>query len=153
MTDEALKIGIDAAHMQAVKSLKEGGIPIGASMMIDGAIVSLGHNRRVQMGSNILHAETDCIERAGHAFDFTRATLFSTLSPCLMCTGAVILFRIPHVVILDDENTGDFEPGNARLVEAGVKVDIIPHPEMIEIMRTYITEPDTRAIWMGDVGL
>lgn len=87
----AFEIGTEAAWEQARKSLSEGGIPIGAALMIGNAVISVGHNRRVQNRSNILHGETDCIERAGHGFDLSQATLFTTLSPCRMCSGAILL--------------------------------------------------------------
>ncbi len=152
MDDATLKIGIEAAHMQAVKSLGEGGIPVGAALMLDGAIISVGHNRRVQSGSNVLHGETDCIERAGQSFDLSRATLFTTLSPCQMCTGAILLFRISTVIIMDTENVADFDPGEPRLREAGVDVRVIPHAATIDMMRDFQTQPATRKIWMGDIG-
>ncbi|MDJ0994803.1 MAG: nucleoside deaminase [Dinoroseobacter sp.] len=152
MDDTTLRIGTKAAHAQAEKSLREGGIPVGAALMIDGVVVALGHNRRVQMGSNIRHGETDCIENAGHAFDLRQAVLFTTLSPCQMCTGAILLYQIPTVVILDDENTADFTSGIALLRSEGVDVRIAPHTPTVEMMRTFQTEPETRAIWMGDIG-
>ncbi|MEM1235272.1 MAG: nucleoside deaminase [Pseudomonadota bacterium] len=154
MVSEAhLTIGCDAARSQAIKSLNEGGIPIGASLVIDGVVASLGHNRRVQLKSNILHGETDCIERAGHHADFPNSILFSTLSPCLMCSGAVQLFRIPTVVVMDDDNTDDFVSGIDQMRAAGVDVIIRPDPTMIEIMHKFQTDAETRPIWLGDVGI
>lgn len=149
---ELLEIGTNAAYEQARKSLSEGGIPIGASLMIGNAVISVGHNRRVQNRSNILHGETDCIERAGHAFDLTRATLFTTLSPCQMCSGAILLYRIPRVVVLDNENVTDFVPGADDLTRAGVEVIMRPDPRLIELNRKFQTEPETRRIWLGDIG-
>uniref|UniRef100_UPI0035662491 nucleoside deaminase n=1 Tax=Arsukibacterium sp. TaxID=1977258 RepID=UPI0035662491 len=97
MTD----IYMQAAIAQARKSLAEGGIPIGSVLLIDGKIVGAGHNQRVQKGSCVLHAEMDCLENAGRltAADYRRATLYSTLSPCDMCSGTVLLYGIPKVVI------------------------------------------------------
>src|SRR6516165_9792282 len=99
--DEFLKAAID----EAKQGLAEGGIPIGSVIVIDGKIVGRGHNRRVQQGSAILHAEMDCLERAGRlkASDYQRATLYSTLSPCDMCSGTALLYKIPKVVIGENE--------------------------------------------------
>lgn len=149
---DALEIGTEAALAQARKSLSEGGIPIGAALMIGDAVISVGHNRRVQNRSNILHGETDCIERAGHAFDLSQATLFTTLSPCPMCSGAIRLYRIPRVVVLDTENVADFDPGAEDLVKAGVEVILRPDPRVIELNRRFQTDPETRRVWLGDIG-
>src|SRR5438874_12247328 len=90
-----------AALDEAKQGLAEGGIPIGSVLVVDGKIVGRGHNRRVQKGSAILHAELNCLENAGRlrADDYTRATLYTTLSPCDMCSGAALLYRIPRIVI------------------------------------------------------
>src|SRR5215467_3362537 len=92
---------LDAALDEAREGLREGGIPTGSALVIDGAIVGRGHNRRVQQGSAILHAEMDCLERAGRltAADYARATLYSTLSPCDMCSGASLLYKIPTIIV------------------------------------------------------
>src|SRR5690349_25092111 len=92
---------LEAAIAEAKKGLDEGGIPIGSVLVIDGRIVGRGHNRRVQQGSAVLHAEMDCLENAGRlrASDYARATIYSTLSPCDMCSGAILLYGIPRVVI------------------------------------------------------
>jgi creatinine deaminase len=147
-----LEIGTEAAFEQARKSLSEGGIPIGAALMIGNAVISVGHNRRVQNRSNILHGETDCIERAGHAFDLSKATLFTTLSPCRMCSGAIRLYKIPRVVILDNESVADFDPGDDDLVKAGVEVIMRPDRRIIDLNRNFQTDPETRKIWLGDIG-
>lgn len=148
----ALEIGTEAAYEQARKSLSEGGIPIGAALMIGDAVISVGHNRRVQNRSNILHGETDCIERAGHAFDLSQSTLFTTLSPCRMCSGAILLYRIPRVVVLDPENVSDFDPGADDLAKAGVEVIMRPDPRIIAMNHKFQTDPETRKIWLGDIG-
>ncbi|MEO0487812.1 MAG: nucleoside deaminase [Pseudomonadota bacterium] len=145
--------GTAAAHAQALKSLSEGGVPVGACLMLDGQVVAVGHNQRVQKGSNVLHGETDCLEAAGHTHDLTRAAMFTTLAPCLMCTGAIELFKIPTLVVLDQENIADFTHGLPRLRESGVEVIDAPHAPTIELMRKFQTDPTTRRIWMGDVGL
>src|SRR5438552_11721305 len=92
---------LQAAIAEARQGLAEGGVPIGSVLVIDGRIVGRGHNRRVQRGSAVLHAEMDCLENAGRlsAADYRRSTLYSTLSPCDMCSGAVLLYGIPRVVI------------------------------------------------------
>ena len=92
---------LEAAIAEAQKSVDQGGIPIGSVLVIDGQIVGRGHNQRVQKGSAVLHAEMDCLENAGRlkASDYSRATLYSTLSPCDMCSGAILLYGIPKVVI------------------------------------------------------
>lgn len=144
--------GINAAYAQAKKSFDEGGVPVGAALMIDGEVIAVGHNRRVQQGSSILHGETDCIERAGHAHDLSQAVLFTTLSPCSMCAGAIRLFKIPEVVILDSENTGDFDTNEEALRGWGIKVTNAPHEPSITLNRRFQQEPATRSIWLGDVG-
>src|ERR671928_1580275 len=95
--DEFLRAAIEEAE----RGLAEGGIPIGAALVHDGRIIGRGHNRRVQQGSAVLHAEMDCIERAGRlrAADYRRSTLYSTLSPCDMCSGASLLYAIPRIVV------------------------------------------------------
>ncbi|MEM8631909.1 MAG: nucleoside deaminase [Pseudomonadota bacterium] len=148
-----MEIGVEAAFAQAKKSLSEGGIPVGACLMIDNTVIAVGHNRRVQKGSNILHGETDCIEAAGHAFDLRQATLFTTLSPCKMCAGAILLYGIPKVIILDNINTGDFETSEAMLRDAGVDVVIHIDDRIVEMKRAFQTNPETRRLWVGDVGL
>jgi len=103
--DKFLLVAFD----EAKKGLEEGGIPIGSVLVIDGKILGRGHNRRVQKGSAILHAEMDCFENAGRlkASDYSRATLYSTLSPCDMCSGTVLLYKIPKVVIGEIKPSGD----------------------------------------------
>ncbi len=150
--DETLNLGTEAAYCQAKKSFDEGGVPVGSALILDGAVIAVGHNQRVQAGSNVLHGETDCIENAGHGRDLSRAVLFTSLSPCAMCAGAILLFSIPAVVILDDENTADFETNVDFLRSKGVDVLITPHAPSIELNRTFQQSPKTRAIWLGDVG-
>ena len=152
MSEDTHEAGIDAAYAAAKKSFDEGGVPVGASLVIDGEVVATGHNRRIQDGSSVLHGETDCIERAGHDHDLSRATMYTTLSPCSMCAGAIRLFRIPEVVILDAENVADFETNEALLAQWGVRVTIIPHAPSIELNRRFQQDPATRGKWLGDVG-
>ena len=151
LTDSQMRTGTEAAYAQALKSFGEGGVPVGSSLLAGEALVAEGHNRRFQQGSNILHGEMDCIERAGHSVDFTKSVLFTTLSPCLMCANAILLFRIPVVVVMDDENVGDYRTSEDRLRSEGVEVLIARHAPSIELNRRFQTE--FRGKWMGDVGL
>lgn len=153
MDANELQLGIEATYSQALKSFNEGGVPIGSCITVAGTVVSIGHNHRVQCGSNIRHGETDCIENAKHTVDFTKTTIFSSLTPCLMCTGAILLFGIPRVVILDNINIADYEPDLEMLRSRGVEVTIIEHQPSIELNRTFQTSVKTRPIWLGDVGI
>lgn len=141
--------GLEAAIAQARLGRSEGGIPIGSALMIDGEIVGQGHNRRVQQGSVVLHAEMDCLENAGRlpASAYARATLYTTLSPCDMCTGAALLYGIPRVVI--GENV-TFMGGEEYLARRGVATVVVDDAECISIMRDFIAaEPD---LWNEDIG-
>jgi len=145
MTDRFLQ----AALEEAKKGLEEGGIPIGSVLVIDGEIVGRGHNRRVQRGSAILHAEMDCLENAGRlkASDYARATLYSTLSPCDMCSGTALLYKIPRVVIGENEN---FKGPEEYVASRGVELDLRNDPECIEMMRRFIEERPE--LWNEDIG-
>lgn len=149
---EMLKRGTAAAYAAAKKSFDEGGVPVGAALLIDGEVIAVGHNQRFQKGSSVLHGETDCIEQAGHDHDLSRSVLFTTLSPCPMCAGAIRLFKIPEVVILDSINVADFETSEAELEAKGVRVTNIDHAPSIELNRRFQQEPATRPLWLGDVG-
>lgn len=140
---------MQAAIEEAKKGLEEGGIPIGSVLVIDGKIVGRGHNRRVQKGSVILHAEMDCLENAGRlkASDYKKAVLYSTLSPCEMCSGTVLLYKIPKVVI--GENKTFLGPEN-YLRSRGVELEILHNPECIKLMEDFIkAKPD---LWNEDIG-
>src|SRR5436305_406857 len=140
---------LDAAIAEACAGLSEGGIPIGSVLVIDGAIVARGHNRRVQRGSTVLHAEMDCLENAGRlrAADYARSTLYSTLSPCDMCSGAVLLYRIPRVVI--GENI-TFRGPEDYLKSRGVELMLVDDPVCRAMMIEFIAErPD---LWDEDIG-
>ena len=138
------------AYEEAEKGLAEGGIPIGAVLVIDGEIVGRGHNRRVQKGSPILHAEMDCFENAGRlkASEYQRATLYSTLSPCDMCSGAVLLYKIPKVVVGENKT---FQGPESYLGDRGVKLEIVDSPECITIMDKFIKEKPE--LWNEDIGV
>ncbi|UJS18766.1 MAG: nucleoside deaminase [Candidatus Jettenia sp.] len=140
---------LEAAIEEAKKGLTEGGIPIGSVLVIDGQIVGRGHNRRVQKGSAVLHAEMDCLENAGRlkASDYRRGTLYSTLSPCDMCSGAVLLYGIPKVVI--GENRTFLGPED-YLQSRGVQTIVIDNQECWQLMRKFINEHPE--LWNEDIG-
>ena len=139
-----------AALAEAQQGLAEGGIPIGSVLVIDGQIVGRGHNRRVQRGSAILHAEMDALENAGRlkASDYQRATLYSTLSPCDMCSGTALLYKIPKIVI--GENV-TFQGPEAYMRSRGVELVILNEPACIQLMNDFIaTRPE---LWNEDIGV
>jgi creatinine deaminase len=121
---------MQAALEEAKKGLAEGGIPIGSVLVIDGTIVGRGHNQRVQKGSAILHAEMDCLENAGRlkANDYRRAVLYSTLSPCDMCSGTALLYEIPKIVIGENQT---FQGPEDYVRSRGVKLEILNDPECV----------------------
>jgi creatinine deaminase len=140
---------MQAAIEEARKGLAEGGIPIGAVLVIDGKIVGRGHNRRVQKGSAILHAEMDCLENAGRlrAGEYRRAVLYSTLSPCDMCSGSVLLYKIPKIVIGEHQT---FQGPEEYLRSRGVELVILDDEECIRLMHDFIAaNPD---VWYEDIG-
>ena len=141
---------LNAAIEEAKLGKQEGGIPIGSVLVIDGRIVGRGHNRRVQQGSAILHAEMDCIENAGRlkAGDYARATLYSTLSPCDMCSGASLLYKIPRIVIGENRT---FQGPEDYLRARGVELQIVDDPTCIELMRSFIAENPN--LWFEDIGV
>ena len=140
---------MQAALNEAKQGLAEGGIPIGSVLVLDGEIVGRGHNRRVQSGSPILHAEMDCLEDAGRlsARDYQRATLYTTLSPCDMCSGAILLYKIPKVVI--GEN-GSFRGPEAHLRSRGVELEILDDQECLRLMQDFIRANSD--LWNEDIG-
>jgi cytosine deaminase len=142
-------IYLQAAVAQAKKSLREGGIPVGAALVIDETIVALGHNRRVQLNDPILHAETDCIRNAGRLTpgEYQRATIYTTLSPCAMCSGTILLFGIPRVVIGENVN---FKGPEELLAKNNVQLEIANDSEITGIMRLFIQ--DHPELWHEDIG-
>jgi creatinine deaminase len=144
--DEFLKVAI----AEAEAGLAEGGIPIGSVLVHEGQIIGRGHNRRVQRGSAILHGEMDALENAGRlpAVVYTRSVLYTTLSPCAMCSGAILLYRIPRIVV--GENV-TFEGEEDLLRDRGVAVDVLQDARCIEMMRRFILEHP--AIWNEDIGV
>ncbi|MCT7357903.1 nucleoside deaminase [Thalassolituus pacificus] len=141
---------MQAALEEARKGLAEGGIPIGSVLVKDGQIIGRGHNRRVQQNSVVLHAEMDCLENAGRltAADYRDCTLYSTLSPCDMCSGAALLYGIPRVVI--GENV-TFMGAEAHMRERGVSLTVLNDAECIELMRSFIADQPT--LWNEDIGV
>jgi cytosine deaminase len=141
---------LEAAINEARIGRDEGGIPIGAALIVDGAVLATGRNRRVQQGSAIRHGETDCLENAGRlsATVYARATMYSTLSPCSMCTGAILLYRIPRVVI--GENV-TFMGEEDRLRQHGVEVVVADNDECKQLMATFIAA--NASLWNEDIGL
>lgn len=142
---EALAIALEEART----GLAEGGIPIGAALMHDGKVLGIGRNRRVQHSSAIRHGETDCLENIGRlpASIYAESTMVTTLSPCDMCTGAILLYGIPRVVIGENKN---FVGGESLLKSRGVEVIVMDDQACIEMMGSFITsEP---ALWNEDIG-
>ncbi|MGY5797605.1 nucleoside deaminase [Rheinheimera faecalis] len=145
MTDLFMRAAIE----QAKKSLAEGGIPIGSVLVIDGEIVGRGHNQRVQKGSCVLHAEMDCLENAGRltAKDYKRAVLYSTLSPCDMCSGTVLLYGIPKVVVGENRT---FQGPEGYVKSRGVELIVQDNAECVQLMQDFIaTKPE---LWNEDIG-
>ena len=145
MADEFLQAAIDEAQA----GLKEGGIPIGSVLVHNGRILGRGHNRRVQKGSAVLHAEMDALENAGRqpATVYQESVLYTTLSPCAMCTGAILLYGIPRVVVGENET---FLGEEALLRARGVDVTVVQDERCIAMMKTFIaTHPD---LWFEDIG-
>ena len=141
---------LEAALAEARTGLAEGGIPIGSVLVHRGQIIGRGHNRRVQKGSAILHGEMDCLENAGRlsASVYRESMLYTTLSPCAMCTGAVLLYGIPRVVIGENQT---FLGSEDLLRGSGVAVDVLNDPECLELMRAFIAAQP--ALWNEDIGV
>jgi len=143
--DDFLTLAIEEAE----RGRDEGGIPIGAVLVHDGRIIGRGHNRRVQQGSPTLHGEMDALERAGRrrASVYHASTMYTTLSPCAMCTGAILLYGIPRVVV--GEN-GTFMGEEALLRSRGVQVEVVQDPRCIRLMEQFIAEHPE--LWNEDIG-
>ena len=141
--------GLQAAIDEATAGEAEGGIPIGSALEIDGEIVGRGHNRRVQQGSAILHGEMDALEAAGRLppSEYRKATIYTTLSPCAMCTGAILLYEIPRVVIGENRT---FLGSESLLRANGVSVEVVDDPGCVAMMKRFIS--DNPALWNEDIG-
>jgi creatinine deaminase len=139
-----------AAIAEAEAGLAEGGIPIGSVLVYQGKIVGRGHNRRVQRGSAILHGEMDALEQAGRlpASVYTQSVIYTTLSPCAMCSGAILLYRIPRVIV--GENV-TFMGEEELLRSRGVTVEVLQDPRCIELMKQFIR--DHPSLWNEDIGV
>lgn len=140
---------LQAAIEEARTGLREGGLPIGSVLVIDGEIVGRGHNRRVQRDSAILHAEMDCLENAGRlpASRYADSVLYSTLSPCDMCSGAVLLYGIPRVVVGENRT---FQGPEDYVRSRGVQIDVVDDPTCVALMTAFVAErPD---LWNEDIG-
>lgn len=141
---------LQAAIDEAKRGLAEGGIPIGSVLVCDGNIIGRGHNRRVQNGSVIHHAEMNCLENAGRLKSsiYSRCVLYSTLSPCPMCSGAVLLYQIPRVVIGENAT---FQGPEEHLRARGVLLEIVNEPECVQLMQDFIkARPE---LWNEDIGV
>jgi len=141
---------MQAAIEEARQGLAEGGIPIGAVLVHKGTILGKGHNRRVQKGSTILHGEMDALENAGRlpAAVYRESILYTTLSPCAMCSGAILLYGIPRVIIGENRTfTGEEELLRSR----GVQIQVLQDEECIRVMRTFIEEKPE--LWNEDIGV
>lgn len=140
---------MQAAISEAQKGRASGGIPIGSVLVIDGKIVGRGHNQRVQHGSAIRHAEMDCLETAGRlsAKDYQRAIIYSTLSPCDMCSGAILLYGIPRVVVGENRT---FQGPEDYVRSRGVRVEVLDDAECVSMMEQFINEEP--ALWDEDIG-
>ena len=145
MQDKFLQVAID----EAKKGLNEGGIPIGSVLVINNKIVGRGHNRRVQNGSAILHAEMDCFENAGRltAKDYQRSILYSTLSPCDMCSGTVLLYKIPKIVIGENKT---FKGPEEYMRSRGVELIVLNDSTCIKLMEDFIV--GNPKLWNEDIG-
>lgn len=138
-----------AAIAEARKGLQEGGIPIGSVLVHRGKIIGAGHNQRVQNGSAIRHGEMDALENSGRhpASVYRECVLYTTLSPCSMCSGAILLYKIPRVVIGENKT---FMGEEAWLQSRGVQIEVLQNQECIEMMETFIREKPQ--LWNEDIG-
>ncbi len=148
MTEDDIRF-LKTAIEQAKTGLSEGGIPIGAVLASDGELLGAGRNRRIQLGSPIRHGETDALEVAGRqpAAVYQRSTMYTTLSPCDMCTGAILLYGIPRVVIGENRT---FMGGEDLLRRRGVEVIVVDDPECVRMMEEFIAE--NPELWNEDIG-
>ncbi len=141
---------LQAAIEEARKGLADGGIPIGSVLVHEGRIIGRGRNQRVQHGSVIHHAEMNCLENAGRlkASIYQKCTLYSTLSPCPMCSGAAVLYKIPHIIV--GENV-TFKGPEEYVRSQGIKVEVLQNAECIQLMKEFITaRPE---LWNEDIGV
>ena len=149
MSSRSTDLFFQAALEEARRGLAEGGIPIGSVLVLDGEIVGRGHNRRVQQGSAILHAEMDAVENAGRlkASDYRRSVLYSTLSPCDMCSGMSLLYGIPKIVIGENRT---FQGPEVYLRSRGVELSVLDDPDCLALMEEFVKSQP--ALWNEDIG-
>lgn len=136
------------ALAEAEQGLAEGGVPIGAALVVDGRVVATGRNRRVQQGDPIAHGEMDCLRQAGRRRDYRRATLYTTLSPCMMCAGTIVQFGIPRVVVGENATFGGNE---AFLRSRGVEVLVLDDARCQDLMRRF--QQDHPEVWAEDIAV
>ncbi len=141
---------MEEAYKEAQISLQQGGIPIGAILVRDDEVIGRGHNKRIQHGSSILHAEMDCLENAGRlrGADYKKCTIYTTLSPCVMCSGAIILYQIPQIVIGENEN---FKGPEQYIKDNGVELINLNLPTCKEILKNFIE--NNPELWNEDIGI
>jgi cytosine deaminase len=141
---------LQAAVEQARKSLAEGGIPIGSVLVHEGRIIGQGHNCRVQTGSPIDHGEMNCLRNAGRlpARVYQNSTIYTTLSPCPMCSGAIVLYKIPRVIAGENRN---FQGAEDYLRANGIRVDVVDDPECVRLMADFIRAHP--GLWNEDIGV
>lgn len=141
---------LNLALAQAQKSWDEGGVPIGAVLVHDGEVLSVGHNQRFQKGSPILHGETDAIQNAGRqpAEVYRNSVLYTTLSPCIMCAGTAALYEIPRIVVGENQT---FEMSESFLADRGIQVDVVNDPACISLMERMLAERPE--LWSEDIGV
>jgi cytosine deaminase len=145
MTDAEM---LDIALAEAEAGACEGGIPIGAALFLDGVCIARGRNQRVQQGSQILHGEMACLANAGRRGDFHKTVLATTLSPCMMCSGTIVQFSIPRVIIGENRTFG----GNEDFLRTrGIDVSVLDDPRCVALMRRFIAE--NPALWNEDIGV
>jgi len=137
---------MNEAKAEALKGLAEGGIPIGSVLVRNDVIIGRGHNQRVQQGSAILHGEMDCLVNAGRQLSYRDTVIYSTLSPCMMCSGTIVQFKIPRVVVGEEVN---FAGVPDFLRSRGIEVEILNQPDLIEMMGGFIrSSPE---LWNEDI--
>jgi creatinine deaminase len=144
--DAADRRFICAAIAEAEQGMAEGGVPIGAALVVDGKVVAIGRNRRVQQGDPIAHGEMDCLRNAGRRRDYRRATLYTTLSPCMMCSGTIVQFGIPRVVVGENATFG----GNEDFLRSrGVEVVVLDDDRCQLLMRRF--QQEQPEVWAEDI--
>jgi len=146
MTPEQDLFFMNEAKDEALKGFSEGGIPIGSILVRDGKIIGRGHNQRVQKGSSILHGEMDCLMNAGRQTSYRDTVIYSTLSPCMMCSGTIVQFKIPRVVVGEAVN---FLGAPEFLRSHGITVEILNQPDLISMMKEFIQAKPQ--LWNEDI--